>query len=221
MSNSICTLCVVDDHPLLRQGIVSVLKTESKFRVLAEGATTADAIALASQFRPDAILLDLDMPGDGFEALVRISAEQSGVKCIILTASTNADNALRALSSGAQGYILKGVRAAELKSAIWTVFNNQSFVSPEFATKMLMAAQNKRTKTTSTNGEILTHRELQVLGEVEAGLSNRMVGQRLKISEKTVKHYMSNIMQKFNVSNRVSAVVAFRRMRDEGAHWPS
>ena len=111
-----------------------------------------------------------------------------------------------------RAYILKGVSAAELKSAIFTVFNNESFVSPEFATKLLSAAQNK-TRDAPIPDTRLSFRESQILREVEAGLSNRMVAEKLRISEKTVKYYMSSIMQKYGVSNRVSAVVAYQKVR--------
>ena len=204
------SVAVVDDHPILRQGLAAVLRNEPRFRFVAEGGSATEALQIAEVHRPDIIILDLNIPGGGIDALKQIAVEFPSVRCIILTVCDNADTAIGALNAGAQGYILKGVSGGELKSAICTVFNNESFVSPEFATKLLLAAQNRQE--TSVADRRLSFRETQILREVAAGLSNRMVAEKLSISEKTVKHYMSSIMQKYGVSNRVSAVMAYQKV---------
>jgi two-component system nitrate/nitrite response regulator NarL len=206
------SIAIVDDHPILRHGLAAVLRNEPRFRLVAEGGSATEAVQIAQLHRPDVMILDLNIPGCGIEALKQLSVEFPSVRCIILTVCDSADTAIIALNAGAQGYILKGVSAADLKSAIWTVFNNESFVSPEFATKLLTAAQNKTQETTIADSR-LSFREGQILREVEAGLSNRMVAEKLRISEKTVKYYMSSIMQKYGVSNRVSAVMAYQKVR--------
>jgi DNA-binding NarL/FixJ family response regulator len=206
------SIAIVDDHPILRHGLAAVLRNEPRFRLVAEGGSASEAVQIAQLHRPDVMILDLNIPGCGIEALKQLSVEFPSVRCIILTVCDSADTAIIALNAGAQGYILKGVSAADLKSAIWTVFNNESFVSPEFATKLLTAAQNKTQETTIADSR-LSFREGQILREVEAGLSNRMVAEKLRISEKTVKYYMSSIMQKYGVSNRVSAVMAYQKVR--------
>jgi len=209
--NSHVSIAIVDDHPILRQGIVAVLKTDPRFRIVAEGVSAADALDIAKTHHPDILLLDLGIPGGGNEALKQICIEFPSTRCIILTACDSADAAVAALSSGAQGYVLKGVSGNDLKSAIWTVTNNESFVSPEFATKLLASVQKRHAVQAFDSG--LSHREIQILREVENGLTNRMVAQKLSISEKTVKHYMSSIMQKYGVSNRVAAIVAHQSAR--------
>lgn len=206
------SIAVVDDHPILRHGLAAVLRNEPRFRLVAEGGSATEALQIAQVHRPDIMILDVNMPGGGIEALKQIVVEFPSVRCIILTVCDSADTAIAALNAGAQGYVLKGVSAADLRSAIWTVFNNESFVSPEFATKLLLAAQDKN-HGTSTADSRLSFREGQILREVEAGLSNRMVAEKLHISEKTVKHYMSSIMQKYGVNNRVSAVIAYQKVR--------
>jgi DNA-binding NarL/FixJ family response regulator len=206
------SIAIVDDHPILRHGLAAVLRNEPRFRLVAEGGSATEAVQIAQLHRPDVMILDLNIPGCGIEALKQLSVEFPSVRWIILTVCDSADTAIIALNAGAQGYILKGVSAADLKSAIWTVFNNESFVSPEFATKLLTAAQNKTQETTIADSR-LSFREGQILREVEAGLSNRMVAEKLRISEKTVKYYMSSIMQKYGVSNRVSAVMAYQKVR--------
>jgi two-component system, NarL family, nitrate/nitrite response regulator NarL len=205
------SIAIVDDHPILRQGLAAVLRNEPRFRFVAEGVSALDALQIAQLHRPDIILLDLNIPGGGMDALKQIVVELPSVRCIVLTVCDNADTAICALNAGAQGYILKGVSGTDLKSAILTVFNNESFVSPEFATKLLLAAQTKNQDTTIADSR-LSFRESQILREVAVGLSNRMVAERLSISEKTVKHYMSSIMQKYRVSNRVSAVMAYQKV---------
>lgn len=204
------SVAVVDDHPILRQGLAAVLRNEPRFRFVAEGGSATEALQIADVHRPDIIILDLNIPGGGIDALTQIAVEFPTVRCIVLTVCDNADTAISALNAGAQGYILKGVSGGELKSAIWTVFNNKSFVSPEFATKLLLAAQNRQD--TSVVDRRLSFRETQILREVAAGLSNRMVAEKLSLSEKTVKYYMSSIMQKYGVSNRVAAVMAYQKV---------
>ena len=206
------SIAVIDDHPILRHGLAAVLRNEPRFRLVGEGGNAAEALQIAQLHRPDIMILDLNIPGSGMEALKQIAVEFPEVRCIILTVCDSADTAIAALNAGAQGYVLKGVSGAALKAAIWTVFNNESFVSPEFATKLLNAAQHKKPDTTIDDTR-LSFREGQILREVEAGLSNRMVAEKLRLSEKTVKYYMSSIMQKYGVNNRVSAVIAYQKIR--------
>ena len=206
------SIAIIDDHPILRHGLAAVLRNEPRFRLVGEGGNAAEALQIAQLHRPDIMILDLNIPGSGMEALKQIAVEFPEVRCIILTVCDSADTAIAALNAGAQGYVLKGVSGAALKAAIWTVFNNESFVSPEFATKLLNAAQHKKPDTTIDDTR-LSFREGQILREVEAGLSNRMVAEKLRLSEKTVKYYMSSIMQKYGVNNRVSAVIAYQKIR--------
>jgi two-component system nitrate/nitrite response regulator NarL len=206
------SIAIIDDHPIFRHGLAALLRNEPRFRLLAEGGTATEALQIAQIHRPDIMILDLNIPGSGIEALKQIAVEFPGVRCIILTVCDSADVAIGALNAGAQGYLLKGVSGADLKSAICTVFQNESFVSPEFATKLLNAAQAKA-QNIAIADERLSFRECQVLREVEAGLSNRMVAEKLRISEKTVKTYMSSILQKYGVNNRVSAVIAYQKVR--------
>jgi len=130
------SIAVVDDHPIFRQGLAAVLRNEPRFRLVAEGGSATEALQIAQLHRPDIMILDLNIPGSGIEALKQIVVEFPSVHCIILTVCDSADTAIAALNAGAQGYVLKDISAADLKSAIWTVFSNESFVSPEFATKL-------------------------------------------------------------------------------------
>jgi DNA-binding NarL/FixJ family response regulator len=210
------SIAIIDDHPIYRQGLAAVFRGEPRFRVLAEGASSIDALDIARSLRPKIMILDLGIPGDGLETLKQLCIEFPETHCIILTACDDPQTGIAALNAGAHGYILKGVSASELKAAIWTVFKNESsFVSPEFAARLLAAVQRREAGTIDVG---LSHRELQILAEVEKGATNRMVAEKLKLSEKTVKHYMSSIMQKFGATNRVSAVIAYQKVRLSGQH---
>ncbi|RFC62252.1 DNA-binding response regulator [Fulvimarina endophytica] len=205
------SLAVVDDHPIVRQGLITVLGRDPRFQIVAEGSSTSEALEIAIRHKPKVMLLDLGMPGGGgIEALALIRAHVPTTKCAILTVCDDAETAIKALNTGACGYILKGVSASDLKSAVWTIVNDQSFISPEFATKLLHAAQGGERRGQS---EGLSHREEQILAEVEAGLTNRQIADKLGLSEKTVKYYMTTIMHKYGVTNRVSAVVAAQKLR--------
>jgi DNA-binding NarL/FixJ family response regulator len=210
------SLAIVDDHPIYRQGLAAVFRAEPRFKVIAEGASSTEALEIAKAHRPKVMVLDLAIPGGGLETLKQMVIEFPETHCVILTACDDPQTGIAALNAGAHGYILKGVSASELKSAIWAVYKNESsFISPEFAAKLLSAAQNRESARIDIG---LSHREMQILLEVENGATNKMVAEKLSLSEKTVKHYMSSIMQKYGVTNRVSAVMAYQKMRQAGQH---
>jgi two-component system nitrate/nitrite response regulator NarL len=205
------SIAVIDDHPIYREGLCAVFRSEPGFRVVAEGASLSDALDIAGLHQPKVLLLDLGIPGGGLETLKQLRIKFPEIHCVVLTACDDPETGIFALNAGAHGYILKGVSASELKAAIWAVSRNESsFVSPEFAARLLAAAQQKAVAAIDVG---LTHRELQILAEVERGATNRMVAEKLKLSEKTVKHYMGTIMHKCGAPNRVSAVMAYQKLR--------
>jgi len=207
---------IVDDHAVIRSGVTSMCQADNLLKVVFEGGTATDAYRLVLEHSPDVLLLDVHIPGGGLEALKEISRDFPKVRCIMFTGSEDASIAMAAIAAGAKGYILKGVSAANLISAIHVVMENRSYVSPEFAWRLVEAAQEAKNSKMPSDG--LHHRESQIIKEVEKGSTNREVAERLKISEKTVKHYMTSIMQKFGVSNRVGAVVAYRLAQHETHH---
>ncbi|KFE34468.1 response regulator [Thioclava atlantica] len=203
------TAGIVDDHPIFRQGLQTILAEDFGFATVHQGSSARDALEIATRHRPDILFLDLTMPGGGLEALRTISQADAGTHCVLLTACDAPDTAIEAMNIGARGYILKGVGIAELDSAIEAVLRGGTFVSPSFATALLRAAQSNAERHDSDAS--LTHRELQVLHELEQGRTNREIASTLSISERTVKFYMTNIMQKYGVKNRVAAVMAYRQ----------
>lgn len=203
------SIAIVDDHPVMRQGLAAVIGCGGKFRVVAEGASAGDAVRIAAELQPDLMLLDLQMPGGGLDALSQIAADFPEVRCIMFTASESVDFAIEAMRRGAKGYVLKGVSAVDLRATLWTVYNNGSYILPSFASKVFSAATPAAPPPVKDNE--LSLREQQVLREVAKGSSNKQVALKLGISEKTVKHYMTTTMSKLGVANRVAAVMSFRR----------
>jgi two-component system nitrate/nitrite response regulator NarL len=202
-------VAVVDDHPLFREGVAHSLRTQPGIAVVAEGATAADALAIAADL-PDVMLLDVSMPGGGIAALGRITAAYPVVKVIMLTVSEDEEDVTAALRAGARGYVLKGVAARELVSIVRSVAAGEVYVTPSLATSLLVELTSPAGKSASPLAD-LTERERQILELVAGGDSNKEIASRLGLSEKTVKHHMTNILQKLQVRNRVEAALLARQ----------
>jgi two-component system, NarL family, nitrate/nitrite response regulator NarL len=210
MSNSI-QIVIVDDHPLFRDGVALTLQSQENFEILAQGTTAAEAVQLSYQFLPDLLLLDINIPGGGLNVIQKIAEACPVTKIVMLTASEAEEDVLAALKAGARGYIVKGVAARELVSILRAICAGEAYVTPSLAASLL-------SDFTGTNGgehssdplAELTRREQQILEGVAAGLSNKEIGQKLSLSEKTVKHYVTNILQKLHVRNRVEAALLAR-----------
>jgi two-component system, NarL family, nitrate/nitrite response regulator NarL len=200
---------IADDHTLFRDGLAGIIGGADDFEVVGQAGTMQEAVQLARDLLPDIILLDIDMPGGGLEA-ARIIAEQCPVtRIVILTSSEEDDHLIRALKIGARAYILKGVAARELLRILRAVCDGESYVPPMLAASLLLEmreAQSQQKQDASPLDE-LTPREREILEGLAAGLSNKEIGEKLFLSEKTVKHYMTNILQKLQVRNRVEAAL--------------
>ena len=205
---------IADDHPMLREGVANTLRKRADLQVVEQGATAQDAMDIARKIRPDVMLMDVNMPGDVFAAVRFISTQLPNVKVLMLTVSEAEDDAFLALEAGARGYVLKGVSGPELVLAIRSVARGETYITPEFANKLL---SNDKKHEAQIHTIDLTHREEEVIREVSKGLTNREVASKLLISEKTVKHYMTCVMQKLHARNRVEAVTALRHYREREA----
>ncbi|AWY44141.1 response regulator [Pseudomonas putida] len=198
---------IVDDHPLLREGVANSLKRRPDLQVVEQGASADDARDIAQRVRPDVMLMDVNMPGDVFASVRFISSQLEGVKVMMLTVSESENDALLALEAGASGYVLKGVSGPQLVEAIRAVARGETFISSELADKL---QSNSKKHEADVQKFDLTPREEEVIREVSKGLTNREVATKLLISEKTVKHHMGCVMQKLNARNRVEAVTVLR-----------
>ena len=200
---------IADDHTLFREGLAGIIAGADDFEVVGQAGSMQEAVRVAGDLLPDIILLDIDMPGGGLEA-ARVIAEQCPVtRIVILTSSEEDDHLIRALKIGARAYILKGVAARELLRILRAVWAGESYVPPMLAASLLleMREANSQQKQSASPLDELTPREREILEGLAAGLSNKEIGEKLFLSEKTVKHYMTNILQKLQVRNRVEAAL--------------
>lgn len=202
-------IVVADDHPLLRGGVIQTLQSQINMDVLGEAGSADEAVERVGDCRPDIALLDISMPGSGIEAARRISALKHPPRIVMLTVSEAEDDVIAALKAGAHGYVLKGVSAGELISVIQNVHEGQSYIPPSLAAQVVMAMNNPKsaTKTADELLDSLSDRETEILKLVSVGKSNKEVGRELDLQEKTVKHYMTIILQKLHAKNRVEAAV--------------
>ena len=203
-------VAVVDDHPLFRQGVVHTLRGAHELDVVGEGATAEDAIQIAGKELPDILLLDLSIPGGGIEATRSITQTSPDTKVVVLTISEREDDVTKALEAGAKGYVLKGTTSSNLVETLFAVSRGESYVTPALAARLLKHATQQDPSRAPSLPE-LTTREAEILAEVARGLTNKEIARALALSEKTVKHHMTNIMQKLQVRNRVEAAIIFRK----------
>jgi len=207
-------LLVADDHPLMRDGVVHSLQVQPGWLVVAQADNCEQAVALARQTRPDLALIDLSMPGVGGIEVVRlITAELPDTRVLVLTASTDSDELLAALKAGARAYVLKGVAALELRDVVRRVAEGESYVPPSLAGRLLGEFARVRSDQTAT---ALTPREAEVLEALSQGLTNREIGVRLHLAEKTVKHHVTQVLNKLHVRSRTEAALLAQRQGRRG-----
>lgn len=202
---------VVDDHALFRTGVVQSLAFDSAIEVVGEGETAAEAVQLARDLAPDLILLDVSMPGNGIEAAREILRMPEPPRVAMLTVSESDDDVMRALEVGAIGYLPKGIRMPELIAAVRSLREGRNVVSPDLALRAL----TNRVRAEASPLTFLSDQEKRTLRLVASGLSNREVGERLEVQEKTVKYHVTNILRKLKARNRVeAALIAEREWND-------
>jgi DNA-binding NarL/FixJ family response regulator len=197
-------ILVVDDHPVVREGLTAMLGTQSDFAVVGEAQSGPDAVAAALRIEPDVILLDLEMPGfDGVEVIRRIRETLvRGARVVVLTAFDRDEQIVGAIRAGAEGYLLKGAPREELFRAIRVVHQGGSLIEPVVASKLLRQVRD--------DPSALTSREAEVLGLLAEGRSNKAIARALFVSERTVKFHVSSILAKLDVTNRTQAAAVAR-----------
>ncbi|APW37785.1 DNA-binding response regulator [Rhodoferax koreense] len=205
---------VVDDHPLFRQGVVHSLGTDPGLLVVGETDSGEEALKLAQELLPDVVLLDISMPGwNGLMTAERITTACPVVNIVMLTVSEEKDKLIAAFKAGARAYVLKGVSARELTQVVRTAASGEVYVSPSLAAEMLVTLTQSKAPDPLQE---LTDREREILGLIGSGLTNREIGERIFLSEKTIKHYVTNILQKLQVRSRVeAALLAAQHKRTE------
>jgi NarL family two-component system response regulator LiaR len=196
-------IVVVDDHPIVRDGLVAVLSTQPDFEVVGEASSGPEAIQCVGASKPDVILLDLEMPDmDGVETLQRLREIDPALRVIVFTAFDTDERIVKAVQAGAQGYLLKGVPRDEIFNAIRVVHAGGALLQPVIASKLLRQV----TRDAQPEPDPLTERELEVLRLMAQGQMNKEIAAALVISERTVKFHVSAILSKLGAGNRTEAV---------------
>jgi DNA-binding NarL/FixJ family response regulator len=204
-------ILIVDDHPVVREGIGAMLKREPDFKIVGEAANGVEAVEKARELSPDVILMDLRMPEmDGVEAITKIKEERPETKFIILTTYSDDEYIFKGIAAGARAYLLKDAPRDELFKAIRAVYRGESLIQPVVASRVLdkLAELSKR----NPSAETLSDREIEVLRLMAKGVSNSNIAEQLSITQSTVKTHITSIFQKLNVTTRTEAVTtALRR----------
>ncbi|EOC99859.1 response regulator [Caldisalinibacter kiritimatiensis] len=207
MKTNKITILIVDDHSLLRQGLIQILELEKTIEVIGQAGDGEEAIRKAQELRPDIILLDINMPKlNGIETLRRLKDMGIQSKIIMLTIHDDREYLFETINIGANGYVLKDSDADGLIKAIKTVYGGESYIQPNLATLFVKESKKGKFKKDSRK-DSLTRREYEVLTLIAEGLNNREIAERLFISEKTVKNHVSNIFKKIGVADRVQAAI--------------
>lgn len=195
-------ILIADDHPIVRDGLMTILGTQPDFEVVGEAANGDQLLQLAKTLQPAVVLTDLEMPGlDGVEAIRRIRAALPGTQIIVLTVYNTDDRIVNSIEAGAQGYLLKGAPRSEIFDAIRVVSAGGSLLHPMIASRLI-----ERLRAPETGAESLTAREMEVLRLLAQGMVNKEIAAALSITERTVKFHVSAIMGKLGAGNRTEAV---------------
>jgi DNA-binding NarL/FixJ family response regulator len=189
---------IVDDHPLMRVGVASIINSQKDMRIVAQAGTVDDALRIFSELRPDITLMDLRLAsGSGLEAIRRIMAIEPQARIIVLTTYEGDEDIHQALTAGARGYLIKGLSSQDLLRAIRNVRSGHRFIPP--------AVNNALSS--RVRSSVLTGREQEVLQQMFEGGSNREIAEKMQIGEATVKTHVSVILAKLNADDRTQAVV--------------
>ena len=209
-------LLIVDDQRLMRQGLQTLLELETGFEVVGEAGDGQSALDAYAELQPDVVLMDIRMPGmDGVEATRRIHEKWSNARIIILTTFNDDAYVFEALRVGALGYLLKDLSGHELANAVRTVASGGALIDPSVARKVVTEFARLTSPARPINEglpESLTERELEVLRYLAEGFSNREIGNKLSLTEGTVKNYVTNVLQKIGARDRTQAALRGREL---------
>lgn len=199
-------IMIADDHSMIREGLKNLLELDGDIKVIAEAVDGEDCLSRLQEVKPDVLLLDINMPKmNGLEVLRKLKSCRLNLKVLVLTVHNEIEYLLKAVEIGINGYILKDSESAELKKAIFTIVQGETYIQPS----LIPALNSKMIEKSADEVRIdaLTRRESEVLKLLAVGMYNKEVAERLDISERTVKNHVSNIFKKLGVTDRTQAAV--------------
>jgi two-component system, NarL family, nitrate/nitrite response regulator NarL len=208
-------VAVIDPYPLFRQGIVQTIVHAGELGLVAEGATLLDAQRAVQDHRPDVLIIDIGgLPDSGVDGVQEFIENTRECKLVVLTSLDDVTSVSKALAAGIQGYILKGVTGAELVEAIATIHAGEPYITPKLASRLLTEARGgPLSAIREPNPKLaLSHREQQVLIRISRGLTNKEIATQLGLTERTIKHYLTQLFKKMRVRNRLQAIQTAKRL---------
>lgn len=197
---------LLDDHEMVRRGVRELLETEGDIEVVGEASTAAEALARVPAVRPHVAVLDVRLPdGDGVTVCRDLRSAMPELACLMLTSFSDDDALLGAIMAGAAGYVLKQIRGVDLVEAVRTVAAGGSLLDPQSTARMLARVRDQQSAKDPL--DVLTAQERRILDLIGEGLTNRQIGERMFLAEKTVKNYVSSLLAKLGLQRRTQAAV--------------
>jgi two-component system response regulator DevR len=205
-------LMIVDDHDVVRMGLRALIESEDEFELVAEAASGPEAVSQAAHHEPDVVIMDIRMPeGGGIEACREIRDKNPDIRILMLTSFSDDEALFNSIMAGASGYLLKGVNSQELVRSIRSLGEGNALLDPAVTKAVLERLRASRFDSGDPKLRRLNAQEDRVLSLVAKGLTNRQIGEELKISDKTVKNYVSGILRKLEVVRRSEAAAYLSR----------
>ncbi|MGA4877006.1 response regulator transcription factor [Streptomyces lydicamycinicus] len=201
---------LLDDHEVVRRGVADLLDAEPDMEVVGDAGTAAHALARGPALRPDVAVLDVRLPdGDGVSVCRELRSRMPGLACLMLTSFDDDEALLDAIMAGAAGYVLKEIKGADLVAAVRTVASGSSMLDPATTARLMSSLRGGDSEAPPEEAALsgLSPREREILGLIGVGLTNRQIGKRLYLSEKTVKNHISRLLAKLGVERRIQAAV--------------
>lgn len=208
---------LLDDHEVVRRGVHDLLNDEPDITVVGEAATVEQALVRVPALRPDVAVLDVRLPdGDGVTVCRELRSKMPDLACLMLTSFDDEEALLDSIMAGAAGYVLKQIQGSDLVAAVRTVASGQSLLDPSATTRLMARLRQEREEPEEEQDALpgLTEREREILALIGEGLTNRQIGQRLYLAEKTVKNHISRLLAKLGVERRIQAAVIATQAQD-------
>ncbi|MCM2388903.1 response regulator [Streptomyces albipurpureus] len=213
------TVFLLDDHEVVRRGVHELLSVEDDIEVVGEAGTAEDAVVRILATRPDVAVLDVRLPdGSGVEVCREIRSQDENIKCLMLTSFADDEALFDAIMAGASGYVLKAIRGNELLEAVRGVAAGKSLLDPAATARVLERLRHGNNPKSNDKLSGLTEQERKILDLIGEGLTNRVIGERLHLAEKTIKNYVSSLLSKLGMERRSQAAAYVARIQAERQH---